>query len=237
MVRTTISSDRESSATLFCEPSLRHGSSTQGWIDRRVSGFTTRTVRELEARMQCARNGQPRDLMSFAAYLFTRFSVDALYDRDEFGNRLIKLATRALASSCCQSRPTQATLIVAHSFGGTLALRAAWELVRTGQTTERQFHLVTLGTACGPMVIESPMFAPLPREAGCIVLPANLLTWQHFYSDSDALVAAPALPYAFKGVRIQRVDTGRFLTRGRGHTLPAYLRTPEVTHALAQMLR
>jgi hypothetical protein len=175
--------------------------------------------------------------MSYAVYCFTRFSVDALYDRDEFGNELIKLATHALASSCCKSRATQPTLIVAHSFGGTLALRSAWELVRSGRTTERQFHLVTLGTACGPMVVESPMFAPLPRDRGCIVLPANVLTWQHFYSGSDALVAAPALPYAFRGVQMQRVDTGRFLTRGRGHALVAYLRTPEVTRALARMLR
>lgn len=237
MVRTTIWSDRESDAALSCEPSAPHDSSTRSWIDRRVSGLATRTVRELETRMQCARNGQPGDLMSHAVYLFTRFSVDALYDRDAFGNTLINLATRALASSCCKSSSTRATLIVAHSFGGTLALRAAWELVRSGQTTERQFHLVTLGTACGPMVVESPMFAPLPRERGCIVLPSNLLTWQHFYSESDALVAAPALPNAFNGVRMERVDTGGFLTRGRGHALPAYLRTPEVTRALARMLR
>jgi hypothetical protein len=229
--RTTIWSDSDRDAARR----IQRDFSNRGWIDRRLSGLATKTIRELEVRMRCLRSGDPDDLMSRAIYYFTRFSVDALYDRDAFGTKVIDLAARALMSSCCTTTSARPTLIVAHSFGGTLALRAAWELVRSGKNSGRQFHLVTLGTACGPMVVESPMFEPLPREDGRVVRPDNLLSWQHFYSDSDALVAAPALPYAFKGVQMQRVNTGRFLTRGRGHALPNYLRTPEVTRALARL--
>jgi hypothetical protein len=198
-------------------------------LDGYAALLVKNSVAWLELRTGCDAGGVPRDLLSRQVYRYTRFSVDALYDRAAFGAELIALAGSALESQ-------RVDLVVAHSFGGTLALRAAWQLWDAGDRRTR-FHLITLGTASGPMVVNAPMWASVPRDArGRIIPPPNVTSWQHFFSLADALVAAPALPRRFAGVAMQAVDTGRFLARGHAHALSSYLATAEVSNAVRALL-
>jgi hypothetical protein len=210
-------------------PTARRRQRRHSYLDDYAAQLVNACVTWLELRMGCDAAGVPRDLLSRQIYRYTRFSVDALYDRAAFGAELIALAGAALAS-----QPVD--LVVAHSFGGTLALRTAWQLWAAGDRRTR-FHLITLGTASGPMVVNAPMWASIPRDARGRIVPApNLLSWQHFFSLADALVAAPALPRGFAGVAMQAVDTGRFLARGHAHALSSYLATAEVSNAVGALL-
>ena len=194
--------------------------------DRLASQSIARVVRWLDERMRVDQRGQPAGELSRLVYAFTRFSVDALYDRRGASAELLSLVRRALLAESVQ-------LVVAHSFGGTLALRALWELGATPANASASFSLVTLGSASGPTVVHSRLLAGMKdADTGRIRRPRRLARWQHFYSTSDALVAAPALPLAFEGVELEQVDTGPFLSRGRGHALASYLETPEVQRAI-----
>ncbi|MEY4576264.1 MAG: hypothetical protein RL701_967 [Pseudomonadota bacterium] len=195
-------------------------------LDRSVAAWVTGVVAHLDTAMHIV-DRRPNDLRSQFVYRFTRFSVDALHDREGRGAALSCLALRALE--------LQPDVIVAHSFGGTLALRAAAELSEYG---DRPLRLITLGTNCGRTVTTSPMFADSARTtSGRLRLPRALERWQHFYSSTDAIVGAPALPHEWDDVEIRKVDTGAFTRRGFGHALRDYLATSEVTTAVAGCLK
>jgi hypothetical protein len=198
------------------------------WFDVLAARWACACIERMELRMRVSTQGEPEDCLSRAIYHFTRFSVDALYNREALGDRLVGATLAAL-------RAEPIDVIVAHSFGGTIALRAAWELASSSEVA-RDFSLITLGSSSGPMVVNSPMLERLPRRDARICRPRTLRSWQHFFSESDALVAAPALPRAFAGVQLVRVETGRFLCRSRGHALSRYLAAPEVEAAICLQL-
>jgi hypothetical protein len=201
-----------------------------GWLpdswDAALARSVTRAVAALDARMH-VEHGQPLGLLSRGVYTFTRFSVDALYGR--LGRELVELTVMAL----CEAKYD---VLLAHSFGGTLALRAAWELSARGVAV-RPFEIMALGTMSGHAVVRSPLWDGIPRDgAGRILLPACVLRYRHFHSRTDACVAAPALPTQFAGVEQIEVRTRGFAQRGLGHALRDYLAAPEVKRALGDVL-
>ena len=199
-----------------------------GRLDQLAAAGVTRAVAALDRRMHVV-DGRARGLLSRAVYLFTRFSVDALYG--PLGRELVELTLSAL-----HGKPY--SVIVAHSFGGTMALRAAWELTLRGLPAPR-LEILALGTSSGCAVVRSPLWHGIPRDsAGCIALPPCVRSYRHFYSRSDAFVAAPALPKQFAGIELTEVQTGRFTQRGFGHALGDYLSAPAFRAALrAALLR
>lgn len=207
----------------------RHAASG-GWLpdgwDAALARGVTRAVAALDARMH-VENGQPRGLLSRGVYTFTRFSVDALYG--ELGRELVELTVMALSEASYD-------VLLAHSFGGTLALRAAWELSTRGMSA-RPFEIMALGTSSGHAVVRSPLWKDIPRDAaGRICLPPCVRRYRHFHSRTDAFVAAPAPPTQFADVEQVEVRTRGFAQRGRGHALRDYLAAPEVKSAVRDAL-
>jgi hypothetical protein len=181
----------------------------------------------LDAHMQLDAQGLPHGLPSRLVHHFSRFSIEAMYNREGRGDALVAHATDAL-------RRAPVDLLVAHSFGGTLALRAAWELWMRGERT-RRFTLITLGTGSGPTVAHSPMLSVLPRTSrGQIARLPNLHAWHHFWSPTDVLVGASMLPREFDGVSLHRVDTGPLSPRA--HALSSYLAATEVVERVRSAL-
>jgi hypothetical protein len=190
------------------------------WLQRIGATLVASIVGWLDATMRVSLDGRPLSWRSRLVARFTPFSLDVLYDRAGIGARAQRLALAAL-----RGRPD---VVVGHSFGGTLALVAAWALWNAGDRSTR-FTLITLGSSCGPTVVRSPLLASIPRTAdGKIALPPNVRSWLHFYSENDAIVAAPARPHAFAGVEQIAVDSGPFALENPAHALSAYLNVPEV---------
>jgi hypothetical protein len=192
-----------------------------GPFEDAVARALTGIIRTTDERLQFLPDGRPANGLARAVDHFARYSLSVLYDRDGLAGAVLETATKALRAHCPD-------VIVAHSFGGTIALRAAWELWREGQRG-LDFCLVTLGTASGPTVVRSPLFRDVPRSReGRLALPPNVRNWYHFWSRNDVWVAAPSLPHQFEGVTQIEVDTGPLALRGRPHALVSYLRAPEV---------
>jgi hypothetical protein len=192
-------------------------------IERFVARRLTAIMAYLDANMRLDASGLPLGLPSRLVHHFSRFSMEAMYDCDGRGAALVARAVEALRSA-----PVE--LIVAHSFGGTVALRAIWELWQQGER-ERRFTLITLGTASGPTVARSPMLSVLPASTSKRIAPLpNLRAWHHFWSPNDVFVGASMLPRDFEGVELHCVDTGRLSPRA--HALSSYLAAPEVVECL-----
>lgn len=203
----------------------------QGPFDRIAAHTARRVIRGLDKYVRFDCQGRARSLFGRAIYHYTKFSVDALYDRGGFGSALVSLAAQALSES-------HVDLVVAHSFGGTIALRAAWAL-QERRSKSAPFALLTLGTASGYTVERAPMFAPFwsTRDQRGIMRSQQVASWQHFYSKSDAIVGSGQMPRSFLGVDLVNVHTGRFLQRGFGHALSGYLAAPAVRSAIAMVVQ
>lgn len=200
----------------------------QGVLERPLARALTAVMTYLDANMRLDAQGHPHGLPSRLVHHYSRFSMDAMYNRDGLGDALVGRAVEEL-------RRAPVDLLVAHSFGGTVALRAAWELWMRGER-DRRFTLITLGTASGPTVARSPMLSGLPRTPlGQISRLPNLTSWHHFWSPTDVLVGASMLPRDFQGVELHCVDTGP-LSR-RAHALSSYLAAPEVMHRIGLAIR
>jgi hypothetical protein len=195
----------------------------QGLLDRIAARAVREVIAGLDKHVRFDSQGRAQSVLGHAIYSFTQFSVDALYDRGGLGQALLELAEQAL----CESH---VDLVVAHSFGGTVALRAAWALQERG-TKLAPFGLLTLGTASGYTVERAPMFAAY-RNARGIERSQQISSWQHFYSKSDAVVGGGQMPRAFLDIEIVKVHTGPFLRRDRAHGLSRYLATPAVRSAI-----
>jgi pimeloyl-ACP methyl ester carboxylesterase len=189
-------------------------------LDARLASWVSGCVAWLDERMHFDAQGRTLDPLSWMVDRFTQFSTAALYDRASFGSRLCALTVGVLESQ-------RVDLVVAHSFGGTIALRAAWQLAQGPQ-----FRLITLGTASGPTVVRSQMFGAVPRSRGKIALAPSIARWQHYVSLTDGFVGQAMLPHGFDRVELARVATGAFVAPGRGHALSAYLAAPEVLQAI-----
>jgi hypothetical protein len=197
-------------------------------LDAGLAACASGCVAWLDERMRFDPRGKTADPLSWIVDRFTHFSTAALYDRDGFGSRLCERTANVLTTQ-------RIDLVVAHSFGGTIALRTAWQLAQAG--VPDQFRLITLGTASGPTVVRSRMFQGLPRCRGKVALAPCIARWQHCVSASDGFVGQASLPHGFDRVEIVRVQTGAFVAPGRGHALSAYLATPEVLQAIRAGLR
>jgi hypothetical protein len=196
-------------------------------LERPLARGVTGLVRYLCENLRLDPDGQPRGLSARLVHHLSRYSMDVMYNRHGLGDQLLARTVEALLAEPID-------LIVAHSFGGTIALRAAWELWQRGERG-RELALVTLGTASGSTVAQSPLLRPLPRSAsGQIARLPNLRSWQHFWSANDVFVAAPMLPLAFEGVELREVDTGRLSPRA--HALSAYLAAPDVVSSLRALM-
>lgn len=206
-------------------PSSRRASWPE--FDARIAGWVSGCVAWLDEHTRFDEHGEPANWLSSRVDRFTDFSTAALYERGAFGTALCE---RTLAALC--EEPID--LVVAHSFGGTVALRSAWYLAHVAELppVHGQFQLITLGTASGPTVTRSLMFGSVPRRGDKIALSPCIARWQHFVSPSDAFVGQGMLPRGFDGVEQVNVQTGAFIGPGRGHALSAYLATPEVLHAI-----
>jgi hypothetical protein len=198
----------------------------QGSLDRIAARAVRTVIGGIDKYVRFDSQGRARSLFGRAIYRFTQFSVDALYDRGGLGRALLDLAQEALSES-------HVDLVVAHSFGGTIALRAAWALQEQPSAKRAPFRLLTLGTASGYTVERAPMFASY-RSARGIERSREIASWQHFYSKSDAVVGGGQMPRAFLDIDIVKVHTGPFLRRDRGHGLSRYLATPAVRGAIEQ---
>ncbi len=197
-------------------------------LETRLSRMMTAVVEGVDARLRFQDGGAPQNLLASGISRFADFSLRVLYDREGLGSAVMALATSVL-------RAHTPRLIVAHSFGGTIAWRAAWQLWLAGER-EFSFSLITLGTSSGPTVLRSPLFRDLPRtSSGELAAPPNLRSWRHFWSRNDVWVAAPALPRRFQGVSMYEVETAPLFS-GRAHALSAYLAAPEVLLAARSAL-
>jgi len=198
------------------------------WLDRAAYRGATRALAVADRLVRVDEKGKPAGTVSRIVYRYARYSIDALYDRAGLGSALVALAKQALGAA-------HFDLVVAHSFGGTLALRAAWELDE-GAPGFPRIDLITLGTASGPTIARSKLLQPMRGRDGRLAKPRPLSSWSHFYSPSDAFLGAPSLPAAFDGVSVRAVDTGRFLRPGFGHALYDYLSTGPVFEAIRKRL-
>lgn len=202
-------------------------SPVRAFVAALVSGF----LAMVDPFMWFDKDGEGMNFASRRIGAFVKWTTRLLYmpihsDESVFPHTVTRLALALPRSG--------RVVVLAHSTGGNIALRACWALWEAG-FRDVEFSLITMGGYFGHFHHRSTVFMHDKHKRNGLVVPPPNVRWTHFWSKGDALIARHNRRLAaLAGAKVLEANTGPIRAGMGSHRLESYMQDIRVAVTIGE---